>query len=287
MAAARPAMHAAPTRTMTPIRVLVSGSGRMGKEVLAAVCAAEDMLPVGVLQRRAQPAAVALPDGSGEVPATADLGALVHGANPDVVIDFTFHAWSAQVLPALIDAGVRPVIGTSGLTEATIDDLEQRCRARGIGGVWASNFAIGAVLMMHFARLAARHYAAAEVIELHHDGKVDAPSGTALATARAMAAERGAPFTRQQPSTVTVPGTRGGEAGGVSIHSIRLPGLVAHQEVIFGGPGEVLTIRHDSMARSSFMPGVLLAVRTVMTSDAFVRGLEPLLGLPGTMKSER
>jgi 4-hydroxy-tetrahydrodipicolinate reductase len=136
------------------------------------------------------------------------------------------------------------------------------------------------VLMMYFARVAARHYGSAEIIELHHDGKVDAPSGTALATARAMEAARGEGFLRREPSTITVPHTRGGESGGVSIHSVRLPGLVAHQEVIFGAPGELLTLRHDSMARSSFLPGVLLAVRSVMRSNDFVRGLEPLLGLP-------
>jgi len=176
-------------------------------------------------------------------------------------------------------ADVRPVIGTSGLNEAQVAEIESRCRARGIGGVWASNFAIGAVLMMHFARLAAPHYASAEVIELHHDGKVDAPSGTALATARAMETARGEHFRRQEPSTVTIPGTRGGAEGGVSIHSVRLPGLVAHQEVIFGAAGELLTIRHDSLALSSFLPGVLLAVRSVMERNEFVRGLEPLLGL--------
>ena len=264
---------------MADIRVLVSGRGRMGREILAGLCAAEGVAPVGVLSAHAEPGRFPLPDGSGDVPSGNAPDELVRETRPDVVVDFTFHAWAAEVLSVLIDAGVRPVIGTSGLSEEQIAGFEARCRARGIGGLWASNFAIGAVLMMHFARLAARHYRAAEIIELHHDGKVDAPSGTALATARAMEQTRGEPFTRQQPATVTVPGTRGGESGGVSIHSVRLPGLVAHQEVIFGGPGELLTIRHDSLTRSSFMPGVLLAVRAVMERTDGVRGLEPLLGL--------
>ncbi|MGD9890783.1 MAG: 4-hydroxy-tetrahydrodipicolinate reductase, partial [Dehalococcoidia bacterium] len=168
---------------------------------------------------------------------------------------------------------------TSAQSEAQVAENASRSRTRGIAGVRATKFAIGAVLMMPFARLAAPHYGSAEVIELHHDGKVDAPSGTALATARAMEAARGGTFTRQEPSTVTIPGTRGGAEGGVSIHSVRLPGLVAHQEVIFGGAGELLTIRHDSLARSSFLPGVLLAVRSAMARNEFVRGLEPLLGL--------
>jgi 4-hydroxy-tetrahydrodipicolinate reductase len=263
---------------MAEIRVLVSGRGRMGGEVLAAICAAADMSPVGVLEGRGQAGTIALPDG-GTIPVGTDPESVTRQTHPDVVVDFTFHEWTAQIIPGLVEAGVRPVIGTSGLSEEQVAAIEARCRERGIGGVWASNFAIGAVLMMHFARIAAPHYNSAEVIELHHDGKVDAPSGTALATARAMEAARGSGFRRQEPSTITVPGTRGGESGGVSIHSVRLPGLVAHQEVIFGGPGELLTIRHDSLARSSFMPGVLLAVRSVMERPVFIRGLEPLLGL--------
>ena len=261
------------------IRVLISGSGRMGKEMLGAVCAADDMTPVGVIEGLGQAGTVPLPDASGDVPIGPDAVALARATNADVVVDFTFHEWTAATMPKLADIGVRPVIGTSGLSEASVDEIERRCRQRGIGGVWASNFAVGAVLMTYFAAIAARHYPAAEIIELHHDGKVDAPSGTALAAARAMTAARSEPFAHQEPTTLTIPGTRGGESGGVGIHSVRLPGLVAHHEIIFGGAGELLTLRHDSLARTSFHPGVLLAVRSVMKSDAFVRGLEPLLGL--------
>lgn len=264
---------------MVEIRVLMSGSGRMGTEILAGLADSDGVVPVGVIDGLGAPGRVSLPGERGDIPVGPDPLAIARETQPDVVVDFTFHAWTAQIMPGLVDAGVRPVIGTSGLSEAQVAEIESHCRARGIGGVWASNFAIGAVLMMHFARLAAPHYASAEVIELHHDGKVDAPSGTALATARAMEAARGEAFTRQEPSTVTIPGTRGGHEGGVSIHSVRLPGLVAHQEVIFGGAGELLTIRHDSLARSSFLPGVLLAVRSAMERNEFVRGLEPLLGL--------
>jgi 4-hydroxy-tetrahydrodipicolinate reductase len=160
--------------------------------------------------------------------------------------------------------------------------------------VWAPNFALGAVLAMHFAAVAGRFYPAAEVIELHHQGKADAPSGTALRTARAIAAARaqggpgdrrgGPPEDRDRPpgpagGRESVAGVRGGEVDGVRVHSVRLPGLVAHQEVIFGGQGEVLTLRHDSLDRSSFMPGVLLAVREVGTRPGLTVGLEPLLGL--------
>jgi 4-hydroxy-tetrahydrodipicolinate reductase len=144
--------------------------------------------------------------------------------------------------------------------------------------VWAPNFALGAVLAMHFAAVAGRFYPAAEVIELHHQGKADAPSGTALRTARAIAAARQGPGGPGAGSE-SVPGVRGGEVEGVRVHSVRLPGLVAHQEVIFGGQGEVLTLRHDSLDRSSFMPGVLLAVQAVGTRPGLTVGLEPLLGL--------
>lgn len=265
---------------MSEIRVLVSGSGRMGTEILAGLCAAEDTTPVGVLEGLAPSQRMTpLPDGSGEIPTGPDPAALARETSPDVVIDFSFHSWTAQAIPVLVDAGIRPVIGTTGLDDAVLADIAGRCAVRGIGGAWAPNFAVGAVLMMYFARIAARHYPAAEVIELHHDGKVDAPSGTAHTTARLMAEARGSAFRHQQPTTVTVPGTRGGVVGGVGVHSVRLPGLVAHQEVLFGGQGELLTIRHDSLARSSFLPGILLAVRAVMESSAFVRGLEPLLGL--------
>jgi 4-hydroxy-tetrahydrodipicolinate reductase len=148
-----------------------------------------------------------------------------------------------------------------------------------IGCVVAPNFAIGAVLAAHFAAIAAKHFAWAEVIELHHERKADAPSGTALATARAMAAARGEPFQQTDVTKQTLPGTRGGEVDGVHVHSVRLPGLVAHQEILFGGQGELLTIRHDSMQRSSFMPGVLLAVKHAVKTPGYTFGLGPLLGL--------
>jgi len=145
--------------------------------------------------------------------------------------------------------------------------------------VVASNFAVGAVLMMNFAKQAAPFFEHVEIIELHHDRKVDAPSGTAKTTAELIRAARESDVTRVPTDIQTIPGTRGGELGGVTIHSVRLPGLVAHQEVLFGGLGQTLTIRHDSTGRESFMPGVVLAVRAVMETDHLVNGLDELLGL--------
>jgi 4-hydroxy-tetrahydrodipicolinate reductase len=263
---------------MSEIRVAVSGSGRMGREVLAALCRTPGVRPVGVLARSAGDE-MPLPDGSGAVPLSADPEHLVARTRPDVLVDFSFHAWTERVVPAMAAAGVRPVIGTTGLTPAFVEHLAALCRERGLGGVIAPNFAIGAVLMMHFARIAARYFDVAEIIELHHDQKIDAPSGTALATARAMVAARGEPFRHPPTETETIPGTRGGVEGGVTIHSVRLPGLVAHQEVLFGGLGQTLTIRHDSTSRESFIPGVLLAVREVLRRTELLIGLDRLLDL--------
>ena len=144
----------------------------------------------------------------------------------------------------------------------------------------APNFSVGAVLMMHLAELAAPYFSAVEVIEMHHAGKVDAPSGTALSTARRLAAKRGEkPFAHRKPEKETLAGTRGGEEGNVAVHSVRLPGFVADQEVIFGLPGQTLTIAHRTTSREAYAPGVLLAIRRVVESPRFYRGLDQLLGL--------
>jgi 4-hydroxy-tetrahydrodipicolinate reductase len=159
-----------------------------------------------------------------------------------------------------------------------LEELAGVCARAGIGGVVAPNFALGAVLMMMFARQAAAHFPHVEIIELHHDRKRDAPSGTAARTARLIAAARGeAPKPTVQEEETSL-GARGALLDGVRVHSVRLPGVVAHQEVIFGGPGQTLTIRHDSVNEESFLPGVLLAVRRVVTLDSLVVGLENLLG---------
>jgi 4-hydroxy-tetrahydrodipicolinate reductase len=262
-----------------PIRVAVSGSGRMGREVLAAVHAAKDLEPVGAVDALATTDSMPLPDGSGAVPLTTDPAALFAETTPDVVVDFTNAEWTPKLAPAALDAGVRLVIGTSGLTEDFVESLRAECAKRKLGAFIGSNFALGAVLMQQMARIAAGFYDHVEIIELHHDQKVDAPSGTALATANLMDEVRSERFSRAETQRENLPGTRGGELAGITIHSVRLPGFVAHQEVIFGGPGETLTIRHDSTSRESFMPGVLLAVRAVMQQDGLVVGLERLLGL--------
>jgi 4-hydroxy-tetrahydrodipicolinate reductase len=264
---------------MSTIRVVVSGTGKMGREVLTAVCREPDLQPVGVLEKLSAEEFASLPDGSGLVPLDRDPQVLFGRCRPDVVIDFTNAEWAPTVARAALEAGARLVVGTTGLSDDFLRELETTCKNKGLGAVVAPNFAIGAVLLMHLSKITARHFDYAEVIELHHEQKVDAPSGTALTTAREMLAARGRPFQQNVPQKETLPGTRGGSLDGVSVHSVRLPGLVAHQEVIFGGQGQTLSIRHDSTGRESFIPGILLAVREVMNRSELVRGLDKLIGL--------
>jgi 4-hydroxy-tetrahydrodipicolinate reductase len=261
------------------IRVLVSGTGHMGREVLAAVSREDGLEPVGVLEKFSQEEWLSLPDGSGLVPLGNDPATLLPRCRPDAVIDFTNADWTPRVAREALAAGARLVIGTTGLSDAFLRELEAECRSKGLGAVVAPNFALGAVLLIHLAKVAARFFDYAEVIEMHQEAKVDAPSGTALMTAREIAAARGRPFSHNEPERQTVAGTRGGEVDGVAIHSVRLPGLVAHQEVIFGGQGQTLTLRHDSTGRDSFIPGVLIAVREVMERRELVIGLDKLIGL--------
>lgn len=260
-------------------KVVISGTGKMGRQVLEAVCAEPDLEPVGVIDRVRGEEYLSLPDGSGLVPYGTEPAALFARTRPDVVVDFTNAEYTPHVVREALEAGARLVIGTSGLSEAFLHELGRECRQRKLGAVVAANFALGAVLMAHLARVAAPFFDQAEIIEMHHDAKVDAPSATAIATARKMADGRETPFRRPQTQREAIEGTRGGAVGGITIHSVRLSGLVAHQEVIFGGPGQTLTIRHDSTSRESFMPGVMLAIRDVMGREELVLGLEALLGI--------
>ena len=258
---------------MTDLRVVVSGSGKMGRQVAAAIAAENGMTPMAYVDALATSTVI---EG---LPVFTDAVSCFNQTPADVVIDFTNAAWTPILCEAAVARGVRPVIGTTGLSKAWIDGLGLSCAERKLGAVMASNFAISAVLMMSFARQAARFFENAEIIELHHDQKVDAPSGTAKTTAEMMRAARKDPFVHPATERETVPGTRGGELGGIAIHSVRLPGLVAHQEVIFGALGQTLTIRQDSTGRDSYMPGVLAATRAVMGLDHLVFGLDALFGL--------
>ena len=237
----------------------------MGTEVTQAVNQADDMQVVGGVDIR---------PGDGVV---TDLNQLIEKSGPEVLVDFTIaDAAYANAITAL-GLGVRPVIGTTGMSPNQLADIE--AKAQGVGAFIAPNFALGAVLMMYFAKIGARYFDSAEVIDLHHDQKIDSPSGTGHKTAQMMAEARGKPFAMNVSEKEPLAGARGAEWRGVRLHSVRLPGFVAHHEVIFGAQGQVLTIRHDSTDRTSFMPGVLIAIREVVKLDKLVVGLDQLLGL--------
>jgi 4-hydroxy-tetrahydrodipicolinate reductase len=215
--------------------------------------------------------------GFGRADALAELKRLAPAA--DVLVDFTSGQAAPEILLAAVGHGLHVVSGTSGLPVTALDDLDKALRDARRGGVWAANFAIGGALMMHFARVAARFMDAAEVIELHHDKKVDAPSGTAVQTARDIRAARGSDLPDATVERWTLEGSRGAVDGGVRIHSVRLPGFNAHQEVLFGSLGQILSIRHDALGREAYLPGVALAVKEVSKQVGLVRGLDTLMGL--------
>lgn len=264
---------------MDKISVVVSGSGFMGREVLAAVAREDDFEPVGVVEKFSKEEFVSLPIGGGLIPLSADPAALIERTRPRVIIDFTNAQWTPEVAKAAIAAGSSMVIGTTGLSDAFIKQFAADCQSKGIGALIAPNFAIGAVVMIHLAKVAARFFDYAEITEMHQEKKLDAPSGTAMSAAREMFAGRGKPFEHTMPEKDTLAGARGSVYEGISIHSQRMPGFVAHHEITFGGIGQSLRIRHDSNGRESFIPGVLLAAREVVNRKELVVGLDKLIGL--------
>jgi 4-hydroxy-tetrahydrodipicolinate reductase len=197
----------------------------------------------------------------------------------EVAVDFTTPDSVRSNVEFCLGHGIHVVVGTTGLSDDDLADIEKSARSSSANAFVAPNFALGAVLMMHFAALAAPYFDGAEIVERHHEKKLDAPSGTALRTAALMNEARGRAWADVAGSKETLEGSRGGDASGIRIHSLRVPGSVAHQDVVFGTAGETLTIRHDSLDRSSFMPGVLLAVKKVSSLDGLTVGLEKLLDL--------
>lgn len=263
-----------------PIRVVIVGAaGRVGREVVRAVTEQEDMKLVGAIDQ----AFVGKDIGSLvgldplEVPVRNDLESVLQTTRPHVFVDFTTPLTIMGNIAAASRYGISGVIGTTGLTIENLEEIRGLAASSGANFIVAPNFALGAILMMRFAQQAAAYLPYVEIIELHHEQKMDAPSGTAIKTAEMITAgRRGAPPSIPQ-AIEKVKGSRGGEMDGIHIHSIRLPGLVAHQEVIFGGQGQTLSIRHDSLSRESFMPGVLLAVREVLYRPGLTYGLEHLM----------
>lgn len=249
---------------MTRLQVAVLGArGRMGTAVCAAVDAALDLDLVASLD-------------VGDSPADA------RAAGAQVVVDFTRPDVVMDSLSDVVGLGMHAVVGTSGFDDERLAQVRDwLAAAPGVGVVVAPNFALGAVLLMRFARQAAPLFESVEVVELHHAGKVDAPSGTAIRTAEELALARARAGVPPAPDATvqSLPGARGASVAGIPVHSVRLPGLVAHQEVLLGSAGETLTLRHDSIDRSSFLPGVLAAVRAVPSRPGLTVGLETVLGL--------
>jgi 4-hydroxy-tetrahydrodipicolinate reductase len=270
-----------------PILVIVNGAvGKMGREVVKAIAQAEDMILFGAVDRhpdlQGQDIGEMVGLGAMEVPVVSDLQALLAAVaqekTPAVMVDFTHPKAVYENVRAAIAYGVRPVVGTTGLSPHQIQELAVFADKASIGCLIIPNFSIGMVLLQQAAIQASQYFEHVEIIELHHNQKADAPSGTALQTAQLLA-ELGKSF---NPAAVTekelLPGARGCLADeGIRIHSLRLPGLIAHQEVIFGAPGQVYTLRHDTSDRGCYMPGVLLSIRKVLSLEALVFGLEKLL----------
>ena len=260
------------------IDVIVTGAaGRMGREVVRAVTAAEGMRVAAAVDPSSP--GVVLDDGAGgSITATADLHAALAGTGERVMVDFTVPSAVETNVERALAAGVHCVVGTTGVAEERWRSLAAAA-PEGVCLFVAPNFAVGAILMMRFAQTAARFMPHAEIIELHHDRKLDAPSGTAMRTARLIAEARAGTPAAPGRETEVAEGARGALVDGVPVHSIRLPGLVANQEVVFGDVGQTLTLRHDTIDRTSFMPGVVLAVRETPKRSGLVIGLEELMGL--------
>ena len=259
------------------IRVIVCGAaGRVGGQVVESLSQVSDIETVGLVDVAAIPAGLAdsfAPDAV----RSDDLGSAVDRSSPDVVVDFTTASAARGNIAVAIERKVSPVVGTTGLSDADIETIREQSRDAGVGVFIAPNFAVGAVVLMRLSEIAASHFDHVEIIELHHDQKIDAPSGTALHTARMIIDARGESAVDVPTELFALDGVRGGDFSGIKIHSVRLPGLVAHQEVIFGGIGQTLSIRHDSMSRESFVPGVILAIRRVRGLGGLVVGLDKLL----------
>ena len=264
---------------MEPIKVVIQGAlGKMGQEVANAVCREADMKAIGAVDKNAaKGTAYNLPDGSEAIPLSKSLEDVVGSAQ--VVVDFSTAEGAMTAMRVAAAHKVNVVIGSTGLTDANLQEAESLANEHKVGIIVAPNFAMGAVLMIHLAKMASRFFDYADLTEVHHEAKIDAPSGTALAIAKAAVDGKGGSFIAPKTEKETLAGTRGGDYDGVTIHSGRMPGRVAHHELIFGTLGQTLTLRHDSINRESFMPGVLMAIREAVKSPGLTVGLDKIMGL--------
>lgn len=265
---------------MEQIRVLVSGAcGRVGREVVKTVLKDDQMELVGAVDQ------VHIGKDIGTMVGIENTGILIESdlqqaltqSRAQVMVDFTTPKTVMNNIRAALKSGVHAVIGTTGISQDDLKEISGLCDQYHSHALVAPNFAIGALIMMRCAAMAAKYFPQVEIIELHHDQKLDAPSGTSIKTAEMILAERGKTVVPPASDEEKIRGVRGGEMNGIHLHSVRLPGLIAHQEVIFGGEGQTLTIRHDSLSRESFMPGVALAVKKIINKPGLTYGLENFL----------
>ncbi|PKM83764.1 MAG: 4-hydroxy-tetrahydrodipicolinate reductase [Firmicutes bacterium HGW-Firmicutes-13] len=262
------------------MKVVVCGAGgNMGKEVVRTVHAEEDLELVGAVDPAAAGEDIGCICGLGDlgIKVSSDLESALKQLKPEAVVDFTSPFVVMKNIETAINHGINLVVGTTGITSIDLEKIQKLAAEKEVKAIIAPNFAIGAVLMMKFARMASRYLNSVEIIELHHDKKIDAPSGTAIKTAEMIIEERGLQCLKTPQELEKISGVRGGEIEGIKIHSVRLPGLVAHQQVIFGGLGQTLTIKHDSLNRTSFMPGVIMALRKIREINGVIYGLENII----------
>jgi 4-hydroxy-tetrahydrodipicolinate reductase len=250
----------------------------MGQIIINALCREPDIAVVGAVELSVTESLLPLPNNLGTIPFSSNMETIIARTKPDVVVDFTVAQATLPMANVVAKHGVNLVIGTTGLKPEVVSEIKKLADSNKIGAVVAPNFALGAVLMMHLAKIAGKYMDYAEIIELHHHLKADAPSGTAVSTASAMAKARGKKFLIP-PEPQSAQPSRGEQIEGITLHAVRLPGLMAHQEVIFGAAGQTLIIRHDTINRDCYIPGILMAVREVVNRKGLVYGLDTLLGL--------
>jgi len=262
---------------MAKIKVLVHGAlGKMGQTVIAALSQEPDMELVGAVDITAVASSLSLPNGS--VPLSTNIINILDTQCPDVVVDFSTAKAIRELSQAVLSRKVNLVSGTTGLSENDLSAIDMLAKENHTGVIIASNFAIGALVMIHLAKIAAKYFDYADIIEKHHQFKLDAPSGTALSTAKAMVQARGKAFITPDQREASQE-SRGQKLDGISIHSVRIPGVVARQEILLGAVGQTLSIKHDAINRDCYMPGVMFSIREIDKQSGLIIGLEQLLGL--------
>lgn len=255
------------------IKVAVAGPrGKMGKEAVAMIIKNKEFLLVAVLDTKKEMECL-----GDNIPIFTSLNLLIEQTEPDVLVDLTVPSAVFEHAMTALENKVSPVIGTTGFTDLQLDTLRNKVEEKQVGCIIAPNFSIGAVLMMKFAQTAAKYLPNVEIIEMHHDQKLDAPSGTAIKTAQMIQQTRTSMEQGHPSEEETIKGARGANMDGMHIHSVRLPGLVAHQQVLLGGDGQLLTLRHDSFDRASFMSGIMLSIEEVVKRNELIYGLEDII----------